>query len=156
MLDYAPYFDYSDYDGSAGKATWEKSTLRSWLNEGFIRRAFNSEEIKRIISVNNANDKNPEYKVNGGRITRDRVFLLSAQEVKTYFPMEDAMIAYTTGYSHTRRYDCDGVDSWWLRTPGDNSGKAAYVNYYGGINLQGAEVNSIDIAVRPAMWIARN
>ncbi len=42
---------------------------------------------------------------------------------------------------------------WWLRSPGDISGRAAYVEHYGRVNTYGNYVDSTDIAVRPALLI---
>ena len=47
-----------------------------------------------------------------------------------------------------------GCCPWWLRTPGENSKSAAYVNSDGSIFERGGYVQYVDYAaIRPAMWI---
>ena len=38
---------------------------------------------------------------------------------------------------------------WWLRSPGNNSNNAAYVNNNGWVNVNGNNVNNDNIGVRP-------
>lgn len=43
---------------------------------------------------------------------------------------------------------------WWLRSPGDYHGLAAYVNFDGSVSNDGYIVSNSSVAVRPAMWIS--
>ena len=43
--------DYQQYDSQKGKYTWKNSSIRSWLNNTFIKSAFTPEEEAAILSV---------------------------------------------------------------------------------------------------------
>jgi hypothetical protein len=124
--------------------TWDKSTLRAWLNEKFYN-TFTEEEKALIEKTHNINSDNKEYGTPGGDDTDDYIFLLSVDEANAL----DSKVL-RCGYW----YDMDN-QWWWLRSPGVNDSYAAYV----GNNSDGK--NRIDSygdvgsnfygAVRPAL-----
>jgi len=120
--------EYRSFDENEGSSiTWPDSTIRSYLNNGFYN-SFSSDE-------RNAITKNTE--------TDDYVFLLSADEVRTYLP--DAVA-----------YDSEGKTGyWWLRSHKDYF--TAYVLDSGSIFGDGAgfgkQSNRFEFGIRPAMWI---
>ena len=148
LLDYAPYNEtYTD-------VTWEACSLREWMNNDFLNRAFTAHEQAKIATVTNRNPDNPEYGTKGGKTTRDRIFALSIDEAKKYFSDDTDRIAYTTDYTHTKGYDyADCSDGWWLRSPGDLSLYAADVSSFGFVNRFGRDVDSDGGCVRPAFWL---
>ena len=120
-LDVFPY--HTDYEN----VTWEKSTMRSWLNgygasentggdsgtdytnDNFINTAFSSEEKGAIAQTHVYNatqsdgnsDPNPSYSTSGGKDTTDKIFLLSIEETNNsgYFPNENSSrISTNTAY----------------------------------------------------------
>jgi tetratricopeptide (TPR) repeat protein len=122
--------------------TWEKCTLRNWLNNEFYN-SLPSHIKSRVIEVTNQNPNNPEYGTVGGNATRDKVFLLSIDEARTYF---------SSNSDRSAKYQETGT-WWWLRSPGHYAYCAAYVNFDGSVNLCGNGV-SYDIGgVRPALWL---
>ena len=124
--------------------TWEKSTLRAWLNEPFFS-TFTEEEKALIEKTHNINSDNREYGTRGGNDTDDYIYLLSADEADA---LDKTILK--CGYWHE-------MDNqwWWLRTPGANKDYTAYV----GNNSDGK--NAVDPAgdvsgnfygaVRPAL-----
>ena len=130
---------YNDKDyGAYTTATWEDSSLRAWLNGGYITIAFSSDEQSKLINTKNKNPNNPIYGTSGGRDTVDKVFLLSIDEVNKYFP--------------TANSKAIGM-GWWLRSSGlnpSNYGIAAFVTSVGSIETLNVSMN---LAVRPALWI---
>ncbi len=72
------------------KVTWETSSLRTWLNEEFIK-SFSADQQNQIIATNTGKEK-------------DKIFLFSVDE------MVD--LAYTKTFKTT--------DEWWTRTSTDN------------------------------------
>lgn len=77
--------------------TWEKCSLRTWLNNDFLNAAFgNSEQAKILLSHLN-NPGNPYFYTTGGNATDDKVFLLTIADVisKTneYFSSDEARVA---------------------------------------------------------------
>ncbi len=140
-------------------ATWETCTLRSFLNGEFLDFAFSEEEKALIPSAFVSADDNPEYNTDPGNDTMDRVFLLSIGEVERYFgPKYSRRECLATAYCNYAldrpESHYDGSCRWWLRSPGSNSERAAYVNYNGHFILYGNGGNCCyDMAVRPAMWL---
>ena len=152
-LDCKPYNEHYE------DITWEKCSLRSWLNNSFIADAFNVYEQVHICETIVTADKNPDYSTNPGNDTQDRIFLLSINEVNMYFYDESEKECIATKYAQAqgvRIYDDDLDEScwWWLRSPGDKQYKAATVDYGGDIREDGGLGSISDnYAVRPAMWI---
>ncbi len=148
LIDYVPYnVDYL-------VVTWETCTLRRWMNDVFISKAFNSSEQSRLVVSNNSNPDNPAYRTKGGNDTQDRVFALSIPEAQRYFASVSARTAYTTDYAHTKGYDCkDRSDYWWLRSPGYFTYDAASITTDGCVSSIGSDVKLRNIAVRLACRI---
>jgi hypothetical protein len=64
--------------------TWADCALREYLNQEFYD-SFAPNEKTRIIPATNGNPDNPWFRTKGGADTVDRIFLLSLEEVCTYF-----------------------------------------------------------------------
>ncbi|MBR6158472.1 MAG: toll/interleukin-1 receptor domain-containing protein, partial [Lachnospiraceae bacterium] len=147
--------DCQRYNSEFVDVTWETCTLRKWLNEDFMRRAFTAEEQRMILNTEVTADPNPEYDTPQGRNTTDKVFLLSIKEAEKHFHIDEERSCEGTAYSYkqgVQKFD-NGKCLWWLRSPGYFSNHAAYVNYGGFILHLGSYVNFSNIAVRPALWI---
>ena len=150
-LDHQPYnLQYMD-------TTWEKCTVRTWLNSDFLSVAFTDAEAASILTVSVTADKNPEYASDPGNSTKDRVFLLSATEVETYFPSEEDRLCLPTPYAREQgaayAKKTTGACTWRLRTPGERGDSAVYVAQTGEIGYYGGGVAAKDDCVRPALWI---
>ena len=149
------------YNESAmSNLTWEKCTLRAWLNETFYQ-SFSPGAQKLIVTTIITPDSDPKWGVYPGNNTEDKVFLLSASEFKRYFSEgEKAKCLYNGS-------DC----AWWLRNTGLylNTGEYYYSEYATSITDDGylIPVNKPNLyyydhvkrgtiynCVRPAMWIS--
>ena len=149
LLDY-----YVQYNKSYTDVTWETCTLRNWMNNDFISKAFSSSQQAKIITVTNQNPNNPEYGTKGGNATQDKIFALSIDEAEKYFSSDSDRRAYTTDYVHKKGYDYgDRSEYWWLRSPGNNGYFAAYVDNDGNFRQYGFFVDYGKVAVRPAFWL---
>ena len=88
--------DDQRYNIAYADITWEKSTMRSWLNgysssentqaidytgSSFINSAFTSSQRNAVKTTDIVNDDNIKYGTEGGNDTKDKVFLLSESEV---------------------------------------------------------------------------
>lgn len=146
--------DCQPYNERKENVTWETCTLRKWLNNEFINKAFTAEEQARIATVNVPAHKNPKYDTDPGKVTKDKVFLLSIVEVKKYFSSDDARKSKATDYAMTNGafVDSNGYSTWLLRSPGDGSDCCCYVNIDGYVNYY-YYVDCRDYGVRPALWI---
>ncbi len=148
--------DCGNYHSSPKQITWEDSDIRKWLNNDFIATAFSSKEKSYLQTSTIDNSGNPDYKINGGNNTKDRVFLLSIDEAKRYLPKTVDRICIATKYAQTKGSELDSITRacrWWLRSPGSTLYSASSVKIDGFILQLGTPV-SIDISfIRPAMWI---
>ncbi len=117
-------------------AEWEKSDVRQWLNNDFFESAFTAKEQKSILTTivkSNQKDGVRGYS-SGGEDTRDRLFLLSEEEVNRYFATKEAKKAGSMDESFVnvcdRPYRQDGYYyDWWLRTPGIIDEPVDYYSY---------------------------
>lgn len=149
--------DFKPYNDTQVDITWEKCTLRKWLNEDFLKAAFSKEEQSLIPTVKVANEDNYDKGTKGGNSTKDKVFLLSAGEANRYFYSDDSRMLEATSYakvqgdwSWNRRNQ--GYCWWWLRGPGGEQDVARGCNEEGETHVYGANVDGV-YAVRPALWI---
>ena len=151
--------DCKPYNEKYEDTTWEKCTLRSWLNNEFYNRAFSTEEKQYILQSNVRADKNPEYSTNPGNMTKDRVFLLSVVEANKFFKSDDARMCALTDYAIQQgAYTSDDwkVEGrktcwWWLRSPGRISSHAACVSVDG--SMYNYLVDDGKFAVRPCVRV---
>ena len=147
------------------EATWNTSTVRSWLNNGFYAIAFNADERSRILTVHLENPDNPEYGTEGGEDTDDRVFLLSIDELNEYLPVQEDRIAGPTAFAKAKGAFVSDTNrnTWWmLRSPGMDLGHSAIVNSWGfsggvypnvDVPYEGEQINVPDDCLRPALWV---
>ena len=137
--------DKMPYHEPGGDITWKDCTLRMWLNNEFLKEYFTSMEQEKILSCIIPNVDNPQYMTNGGETTIDKVFLFSSSEAVFYSEElndDDSML--------------DWVDTWWLRSPGENPDFAAFGCPNDGddddVDYSGDYVNNV-YGVRPVLWI---
>ena len=135
--------------------TWETSSLRKWLNNGFIDVAFSQEEQDKILPAHLSNPDNPSYGTHGGNDTDDRVYLLSNEEAEALFESDDLRKTAPTSYAESRggQKHINGMIYWWTRTPGCEGRSVSFVHSAGYVNDRGRGVTDYSIGVRPAMWI---
>lgn len=150
------------YNDTQTDVTWAQSSLRSYLNNTFIKETFNSTEAALIVESQLINDDNNSDDTSGGDDTRDKVFCLSLREVNKYFPTDEERKCEVTLYAQSQVAAYNRIGSWWLRSPGYNQDYAAIVTTAGGIRVHstflgseitGKPVTKDNIGVRPAMWI---
>ena len=143
--------DKQKYNKRLKKVTWEKSTLRRWLNKKFMNRAFSSSEQEAIHTTKVINEDNYYYKTDGGNDTLDKIYLLSLSETD-----EEKEYGFTDSYGMTIKYsnyaDLDDYQYWWLRTPGEKNISAAAVDMSGKAYLGGGE-SDMELGIRPVLHL---
>ncbi len=87
------------YNTKLRDVTWESCTLRSWLNDEFLNKAFTAGEQARIRLTELANPDNTVHGTPGGNNSRDRIFLLSAEEVISHYSFNSWREDDQYGYS---------------------------------------------------------
>lgn len=146
---------YNESEGGPHNTSWEKCTLRKWLNEDFFNSAFSDEEKKSVPTVKVIN-----YDTN----TEDKVYLLSIAEAQSAGYSMDAPEKRQTNVSaaalaagavtYTDKQNDDLTTcSWWLRSAGSDNTLAAYVHFNGSVMVSGRAAQTADRAVRPAIWV---
>ena len=158
VIKLAPYHDtYED-------VAWPGATIRHYLNGDFYN-SFTTDEQAAIHETELCNLGNPWYPCAGATNTRDKIFLLSAEEVAKYLGLNgditpDNKFYVSDQHNHNRVATCpDGAPSrWWLRTPGNMPNFAACITVDGRICATGDFVNRpstpvYNIGIRPAMWV---
>lgn len=174
--------DVFQYHTDWEEITWERSTMRSWLNgygasenaggdsgtdytsDNFIGTAFSEKEQKAIAETTVVNDDNPNHNTDGGNNTTDKIFLLSIAEASnsSYFADDASRISTNTAYVVDGgkiggdMYSAGKGDWWWLRSPGGDDHSAAGVAGNGDVDNAGVTGDDKDRAVRPAFHLDLN
>lgn len=152
------------YHEQFSDVTWADCAVRNYLNHVFYH-TFRPDEQTRILPVTNSNPDNPWFRTPGGPDTVDRIFLLSLEEVCTYFGDSGAKLR-TKGQQtwqiddeyNTKRQATYGADAhWWrLRSPGYYGRTAASVSASGAVYVRGNGVHGRPRdggGLRPALWL---
>ncbi len=170
ILDSVPYNDeYTD-------CTWEDSYIRRWLNgsgNSFINIAFTDEEKQALITSDVSNADNYYFGTGCGNDTRDKVFLLSEEEVFSSYRAElygflpsDALgdtgrRLYPTDYAVaggawiSNLDETSGIGFWFLRTNGYTQDNVVYVGEKGYLYNRGIPVTCADAGIVPVIRIQR-
>ena len=150
--------DCQPYNEGRENVTWERSSIRHWLNDSFLNSAFTVDEQKQILVTTVIADKNPNYNTNPGNNTNDKIFLLSIAETDKFFSSDSERICEQTNYAYAKSRDIYPITVgykcyWWLRSPGNYQNTAAIVGYLGSIQKMGKLAVEEKYAVRPALWV---
>lgn len=144
------------------KIKWETCDLRKWLNQEFLKTAFNEAEQSLIVSTRFPADNKPPFNAPPENATTDKIFLLSISDVKKYFVSEEDRIATSTTFAKKKRAcKCD-IDPcyWWLRSRGHNYNfgiDPTYVDESGTIrDVMPWDNDDKKKGIRPALWIHLN
>ena len=133
---------------------WENCSLRTWLNNNFLKDAFNEKEQAAIQDTSVRNDINQftnNENTNGNTI--DKIFLLDMRELKRYFPSDSSQLCGVTAYAIANGAAYNKKDmycAWWLRSVGGRCGAMEVMRE---VDIVGYAVDISDISVRPAMWV---
>lgn len=115
--------------------TWEKSSIRQYLNSEFLNSTFTEEEQKHILKTNVENNKRTTFDSEGGSNTLDYVYLLSTEEAMQY---KDFVNVFK--------------NSSWLRSPGNSQSSAAFLMEKGIVMDYGYMVSSDMFTAHPVIW----
>ncbi len=169
--------DVQPYNTSFTRVAWETCTMRTWLDNTFMNKAFTEEEKKAILTTMVDNSSSQCYSgcsTNGGNNTQDQIFLLSYAEARKYFGVKywlddrgavqnmkaqvtptayaSAQGAYRSNDNKTEEGDNSGW--WWLRSPGNDQSFGLTVSTDG--SFYNGRVTFGNVCVRPALWVDLN
>lgn len=160
--------DGGRYSFSEGEVTWETSYARSFLNGDFLNTAFNAQEQARILTTRVHTEDNEEFGTSGGNDTDDQVYILSLEEVRRFYGIEerietffDNLYAEASEYTKTKDVwlEVEGSNRcwWWLRSSGGDLTRAAEVGSLGYLSYNGTNAYSPELggmrAYRPVIWV---
>ena len=172
ILDFKPFEDRYSLDeyNNISDLSWENSSIRIFLNNVFYNKAFDNIEKAKILSTYVVNAPNEKYGTSSGSDTFDNVFLLSIDEVKKCFAIENTDVPIKkaiSGYMEyavsgkeedlNRSHDHNGMEkkykseTYWLRSAGKWQ-KIADINYNGIFGISGIEAFK-EHGIRPAIWV---
>ena len=165
------------YHSTWDECTWETCSLRTWLNDRFLKYAFSAEEQSAVLltTVDNSDSQGYDWtligeeKTTGWNNTQDKVFLLSYAEANRYLnvTVEDVnntgsrvaptALAISAGADVSN--DCltadgEAAGGWWLRTPGGSPKCVEVVSREGSLSY--LRTYHKQCIVRPAVWIDLN
>lgn len=151
-IDWEIFGSYAESQITSLETSWEKSYLRTWLNDDFFNDSFSKEEQKKILSVYiSANS-------HGEKRTINKVFLLSVEEVKKYFTKETAnvvLMPMIDGVCCSNKENPISIScypiTWWTRTTGKEKNTVMCLDETGVLCELNAECD--EVGVRPAMWV---
>ena len=143
VLDARPY--NNPYEAKKENDNWESSWIRGWLNDDFLNKAFDSFEqshIEHSVVKGITNTKKTEAE------TFDKVFLLSWDELESYFSSNEARDAEPTEYAMLENVPVNkswGTGCFWL-TRGHNT-------VWPGGGLDAGFGDDYRAGIRPALWL---
>ena len=136
-----------------GQCNWANNTARTWLNHVFLQQAFSEAERAAILEKELITAIKPEPFWEGYRcpdeelVTKDRVFLLSQEEVLHFFPTQQSRVL--------PQDDADAGIAWWLRNSGLHLLSPMAVFADGNYGYW-AETAVSACGIRPAVYIRRD
>lgn len=132
--------------------TWETSTIRAWMNTDLAGEMFSDAEWTCVCETDCPVPVHPVYKADPGNATKDKLFLMSYDELMEWFPTEESRLCECTYYAINRGANSGSKwCNWWLRTPGKLNSTAMAVISSG--DLYDGNVYYSPYTVRPMMWI---
>lgn len=152
--------DCVPYNNESKDVTWQTCSLRKWLNDEFYRKAFSATEQNAILATDVDNSKEQGgYDTNSGHDTKDRVFLLSYKEAGHYISIKADRACSPTDYALKRgawtsaenMAEDRRAGTWWLRSPGGDQYRAAYIASDG--SRYQNSITGKDFGVRPVVWV---
>ena len=138
---------------------WKDSQIRKWLNEEFVRDAFDGIENKLIMEVDVYED---------GQMTTDSIFLLGEKEVTKYFNTVEESQCEATKYATIqaeKEYLKGEKVVWTLRTTCEEEDSSVFTNdswatdpsnYWKLVGINERFTTYLKVGeqnIRPAMWI---
>lgn len=158
--------DTQKYSSSSKEVYWQDSSIRSWLNGYFMENAFNNADqselvqttlLSETVSDGEGNDSDSEELGSELQKTRDMIFLLSQEDLESYYPNKEDRKCEASIYVTSKgiRTGTDGFCNWWLRS--SNMKHDLTVQVVSAIDGSIEDFNyEIENVVRPAAWVKSN
>lgn len=145
--------DAVDYHEAGKTGSWKECSLRKWLNTEFVYQVFSMDERGYLVESERTETQNSFYNTKDSDVCRDKVFLLSVEEVKSLLDTCQT-VAPVTPYALEKGVFANDYGLWWIRTPGDKYGMQAYINTVGKTAYDGCYQQRREVGLRPAIWVS--
>lgn len=165
LVDYLPF---SNYDGACHffETTWEKCSLRNWLNNDFYNAAFTKKE-RLCIKERGIVTKSNTYEGQKTEETKDKVFLLSSNEIqemnygfeKFYTLTEHTSNGYVFEHEISQLLvfeddvKSEDIRYWWLRSNPERGGAIDVVDSNGYYHKESISYDQEWVGVRPVIYV---
>ncbi len=126
--------DDPEAGGISSSASWEKSSLREYLNGAVLEHEFTPAEIAAMEPQAIGATSNEQYGTALSEDAEDRITILSVEQAQSY--LEDDV------------FKKPSVDMW-MRTPGHDMESAAYMTSDGNVILYGNDVTDDSLSACP-------
>ncbi len=143
--------DQKDLDYDNPIATWENCSLRQWLNQWFMEYAFEESEQAYILEASIGEEDHLDTEETNESSVTDKIFLLSPEEVTTYFSSRDDRKSMGSQAVSGKEDQYLYAAGWWTRNASKSGKTALLIDYWGAIEKRSVEERA---GVRPAMWIS--
>ena len=160
------HLSYLDITGSeTADFAWDSSSLRTWLNQDFLNTAFSKTEQSYLKTTTVVTPDNELFEAYGGEPTQDRVFILSMEEMMTYFSDGDSPDTINlsretspcwnaaTPYAMAKKELVNNELCSWTRSPGMSTSERTFLNEENGEFIMGGVSVDEYCGIRPAVWI---
>ena len=139
--------------------TWETSEVRDWLNNTFFDQCFNPAEQQFVVEVsldNSVDINSPDtttFVLEDQPNTIDKIFLLSLQEAKHYFPNETMRSA--EGSEKVKKLSSEEENGWLLRTTQPKESRVLVMRNGAPISnyVYDQKPSYLSDRIRPAFWL---
>ena len=140
------------YDDYYSMVTWNKCSLRQYMNSELMDKLFTNEEKNLILKTELENPGTE--RVSGGPNTEDYLFVLSRDEIMSYFKWEKRMLGiyFVDERVLPAKAEMIGND-YWLRGPGNRNW--TIVEFHRDItgDCISDKPGGNENGVRPALWV---
>lgn len=160
---------FRPFKPDGGTVSWADSDIRKWLNTQFIQEAFTDDEAGLITMVGvpgqTADGRDIYVSDPDSGMAYDRVLLLSLDEAERYLAWNAQMAAGEFTPEAVKNFyvlngkqmnDVENMPAWWTRSVirSDDGGYAVEtVSLTEDGYHKPVPANSMEVAVRPALWI---
>ena len=149
--------DFQIYSISKNNANWETSSIRKFLNDGFINESFTTNE-RHHIALSDVISYTGSYRDKEGAInTSDYIFIPGYEDYDLYTTYDNFISkVYKTNctkYSSTLIESNEYKSFYWLRDFYTKYHQAVYVRHNGEIEWDLEKLKIEKLGIRPMMWL---
>lgn len=140
-----------------GPCKWESCSMRTWLGNEFMNKAFTEAQQALICETKNKNVvDSTDAGIKAAYTTTDKVFLFDSADAYDFLEWEERQVIATPYAVQTGAYtdEATGLCWWWTRSPGMSNEMFLFSDLEGLINDEGDGVANKLICARPVIYLS--